>query len=312
MLNFDYYSPTKFVFGEHAEEQTGELTAPLTGSRRILIVYGSSRIEEDGLLARIEASLQADGISWVKLSGVKPNPEIGLVREGVSLVRREGVDFILAVGGGSVLDTGKAIACGARYDGDISSFLNGSAEPEDALPIGVVLTLSATGSEGSNCAVITNDEGEKAGICSECIRPRFAVMNPALTCSVPKWHTACGSSDILAHILEPYFTNTPDVDITDELIEGLIRTVVKYAPIAVKEPDNYNARADHVVRHACKQRLFPCGTHGRYNAACAGRAAGAGLYPWRYTVRGDSGLDEVYISVETRTLCPLCGKGVGS
>ena len=110
MLNFDYYSPTKFVFGEHAEEQTGELTAPLTGSRRILIVYGSSRIEEDGLLARIEASLQADGISWVKLSGVKPNPEIGLVREGVSLVRREGVDFILAVGGGSVLDTGKAIA----------------------------------------------------------------------------------------------------------------------------------------------------------------------------------------------------------
>lgn len=281
MLNFDYYSPTKFVFGEHAEEQTGELTAPLTGSRRILIVYGSSRIEEDGLLARIEASLQADGISWVKLSGVKPNPEIGLVREGVSLVRREGVDFILAVGGGSVLDTGKAIACGARYDGDISSFLNGSAEPEDALPIGVVLTLSATGSEGSNCAVITNDEGEKAGICSECIRPRFAVMNPALTCSVPKWHTACGSSDILAHILEPYFTNTPDVDITDELIEGLIRTVVKYAPIAVKEPDNYNARAQimwcgmlansgffHVGRmadttpHALGERLGPAYTHG--------------------------------------------------
>lgn len=281
MLNFEYYSPTNFVFGKDTEEQVGALTAAHTKSGKVLLVYGSARIEKDGLLAKVEASLENNGISAVKISGVKPNPEIALVREGIDLVKKEGVDFILAVGGGSVLDTGKAIACGALYDGDVSDFLEGRAEPEQALPIGVILTLSATGSEGSNCAVITTDDGEKAGICNECIRPQFAIMNPALTCSVPKWHTACGSSDILAHIMEPYFTNTADVDITDELIEGVIRTVVKYAPIAVAEPNDYNARAQlmwcgmlansgffHVGRmadttpHALGERLGATYTHG--------------------------------------------------
>lgn len=281
MLNFEYYSPTNFVFGKDTEEQVGTLTAVHTMARKVLLVYGSSRIEKDGLLAKIEKSLEDSGISAVKISGVKPNPEIGLVREGIELVKQEGTDFILAVGGGSVLDTGKAIACGALYEGDIADFLSGKAEPQQALPIGVVLTLSATGSEGSNCAVITNDEGEKAGICNECIRPQFAIMNPALTCTVPKWHTACGSSDILAHIMEPYFTNTPDVEITDELIEGVIRTVIKYAPIAIAEPDDYNARAQlmwcgmlansgffHVGRmadttpHALGERLGAAYTHG--------------------------------------------------
>lgn len=281
MLNFEYYSPTNFVFGKDTEGQVGELTAAHTKSRKVLLVYGSPRIEKDGLLEKVEKSLADNGISRVKISGVKPNPEIKLVRQGVDLLKKEGADFVLAVGGGSVLDTAKAIACGAVYDGDVTDFFNGKAEPEAALPVGAILTLSATGSEGSNCAVITNDEGEKAGICCECIRPKFSILNPALTCTVPKWHTACGSSDILAHIMEPYFTNTPDVDITDELIEGVIRTVIKYAPIAVKEPNDYNARAQlmwcgmlansgffHVGRmadttpHALGERLGAAYTHG--------------------------------------------------
>ncbi len=281
MLNFEYCSPTNFVFGKDTETQVGELTAVYTEKKKVLLVYGSSRIEKDGLLEKIENSLKKEEIQAVRLSGVQPNPAVELVREGCRIVREEGIDFILAVGGGSVIDTGKAIACGALYVGDVEDFLTGVAEPEKALPVGSVLTLAATGSEGSNCAVITIESGEKAGICNELIRPKFAVMDPALTCSVPKWHTACGSSDILAHIMEPYFTNTPDVDLTDEFIEGLIRTVVKYAPVAVEHPDDYNARAQlmwcgtlansgffHVGRladttpHALGERMGAAYTHG--------------------------------------------------
>lgn len=243
MLNFNYCSPTNFVFGEGTEVQVGALTAAYSTKRRALIVFGSERIRTNGLLERVEASLRAEGIEYFELSGVQPNPRIALVREGIALVHRENIDFILAVGGGSVIDTAKGISCGALYDGDVGDFLCMKAEPEAGLPVGVILTLSATGSEGSNCAVITNDEGEKAGICHEAIRPRFAIMDPALSYTVPKWHTACGSSDILAHILEAYFTPTPDVEATDEFIEGLVRTVVHFTPIAIAQPDNYNARA---------------------------------------------------------------------
>lgn len=243
MLNFNYHLPTNYVFGKGTEKQVGELTAAYTEKKKILVVYGSSRIEKNGLLETIENSLHQEGIALIKLPGVQANPVISLVRKGVAIVKKEGIDFILAIGGGSVLDTAKAIACGACYDGDISDMLNAIVEPQTVLPVGVVLTLSATGSESSNCAVITVDSGEKGAICHELIRPKFAVMNPELTCSVSKWHTACGSSDILAHALEAYFTKTADVDLTDELIEGLCRTIIKYAPIAVENPNDYNARA---------------------------------------------------------------------
>lgn len=263
MLNFEYCSPTKFVFGKNTEEQIGQLTAPYTKSKKILLVYGSARIEKEGLLGRIEEILGQQGITAVKVSGVKPNPEIGLVREGCRAARESGADFILAVGGGSVLDTGKAIACAVPYSGDVKDFLTGKAEPETALPVGAVLTLAATGSEGSNCAVITTEEGEKAGINNEVIRPKFAVMDPVLTYTVPQWHTACGSSDIIAHIIEPYFTTTKNVDATDEFIEGLIRTVIKHAPRAVADPEDYDARA----------QLMWCGTLANSGLFHAGRMA---------------------------------------
>lgn len=263
MLNFEYCSPTNFVFGKNTEVQVGELTAAYTKAKKVLLVYGSTRIEKNGLLKIIEDSLKKEGIQTVRLSGVQPNPAVSLVKAGCRIVREEGIDFVLAVGGGSVLDTGKAIACGALYDGDVEDFLTGVAEPEKSLSVGAVLTLAATGSEGSNCAVITIENGEKAGICNELIRPKFAIMDPALTCSVPKWHTACGSSDILAHIMEPYFTNTADVDLTDEFIEGLIRTVVKFAPVAIEHPDDYNARA----------QLMWCGTLANSGFFHVGRMA---------------------------------------
>lgn len=243
MLNFNYCSPTNFVFGRDTESQAGELVSEYSKKGKVLIVYGSDRVKKSGLLTRVEDSLHASNISFVELSGVQPNPLISLVREGIALARKENVDFILAVGGGSVLDTGKGIACGVPYDGDVDDFLSMKAEPQTALPVGAVLTLSATGSEGSNCAVITNDAGEKAGLCHELIRPKFAILNPELTCTVPKWHTACGSCDILAHILESYFTPTADVQATDEFIEGLVRTVIQFAPVAIEHPEDYNARA---------------------------------------------------------------------
>lgn len=243
MLNFSYCSPTNFVFGKDTEQQVGELISEYSVKRKVLIVYGSDRVKKSGLMDKVEDALHTAGISYVELSGVQPNPLISLVREGIDLARKEAVDFILAVGGGSVLDTGKGIACGVPYAGDINDFLSMQAEPQSALPVGVILTLSATGSEGSNCAVITNDEGEKAGLCNELIRPKFAIMDPALTCTVPQWHTACGSCDIMAHILEAYFTPTEDVEATDEFIEGLLRTVIRFAPVAIETPDNYNARA---------------------------------------------------------------------
>ena len=261
MLNFEYCSPTNYVFGRGTQARVGELIENSAGAKKVLIVYGNDRIVKSGLYAQVVKALEEKGMEHIELSGVVPNPRISLVRQGIALAKAEKVDFVLPVGGGSVIDTGKAVACGAVYDGDVEDFFTGAAEPQDSLPVGVILTLSATGSEGSNCAVISLDSGEKAGICVDACRPRFAIMNPELTYTVPKWQTACGSADIMAHVLEPYFTRTENVQLTDRLIEGLLKTVIAYAPVAIAEPENYNARA----------QLMWCGTLANSGFLAVGR-----------------------------------------
>ena len=208
MNNFTFYSPTKFVFGRDAESKTGEL-AKHFGATRVLIVYGGGSIVRSGLLARVEASLEAAGISFVELPGVQPNPIDTKVREGIELGRKEGIDFILPIGGGSPIDTAKAIAVGIPYDGDFWDFYLGKAEPAAAVPVATVLTIPAAGSEGSGDSVITQKDGmNKLAIGTELLRPKFSIMNPEITFTLPASQTGYGITDMIAHILERYFTNT--------------------------------------------------------------------------------------------------------
>ena len=220
MENFTFYSPTYFVFGKEEENNTGKYVKRFGGSR-VLIHYGGGSVVRSGLLDRVKASLEAEGISYVELGGVKPNPRSGLVYEGIELCRKEKVDFVLAVGGGSSIDSSKAIAAGTLYDGDFWDYYQGKMV-EKALPIGTVLTIAAAGSEGSPDSVITKEEGMlKRGGHGEALRPAFSILNPALTQTLPAYQTACGVTDIMAHLFERYFTNTQDVEVTDRVIEGL-------------------------------------------------------------------------------------------
>lgn len=245
MDNFTFYAPTFFAFGEGQEAETGKLVRRFGGTR-VLLHYGGGSIRKNGVYAAVTAALEKEGIPYVELGGVKPNPRSGLVREGIELCRREKVDFILAVGGGSVIDSSKAIAMGVPYDGDFWHFFSTDSVPEEMLPVGVVLTIPAAGSEGSPNAVITLEEGNlkwgsrKADI----IRPRFAVMNPRFTCSLPAYQTACGVTDMMAHILERYFTHTPEVEVTDRLCEALLKTIIDSAPRVMADPNDYGARAN--------------------------------------------------------------------
>ena len=192
----------------------------------------------------MKASLEAEGISYVELGGVKPNPRSGLVYEGIELCRKEKVDFVLAVGGGSSIDSSKAIAAGTLYDGDFWDYYQGKMV-EKALPIGTVLTIAAAGSEGSPDSVITKEEGMlKRGGHGEALRPAFSILNPALTQTLPAYQTACGVTDIMAHLFERYFTNTQDVEVTDRVIEGLLSTMIHEAPKVIEDPDHYQARAN--------------------------------------------------------------------
>lgn len=245
MIDFTFYSPTQFVFGRETEKQTGAL-ARREGAVRALVVYGGGSALRSGLIGRVEDSLREAGIDYVELSGVQPNPTEGKVREGVRLVREGGVDFLIAVGGGSVIDTAKAIAVAADYDGDFWDFYVGKAEIRKALPIGVVLTIPAAGSEGSGNSVITNTEtGQKLGIKQPMIlRPRFAVMNPELTLTLPAWHTASGICDMIVHILERYFSNTENVELTDRLCEGVILAIINEGRRVMRNPLDYDARAN--------------------------------------------------------------------
>lgn len=245
MRNFDFYSPTYFVFGKDRETETGRYVKRFGGSR-VLVVYGGQSAKRSGLLDRIMACLKEENLYAVELGGVKPNPRSGLVYEGIELCRREKIDFVLAVGGGSVIDTAKAIGFGALYKGDFWDFFTGAAKIEKTLPVGVVLTISAAGSEGSDSCVITQERGNLKWGCpkTDVIRPKFAVLNPRFTCSLPAYQTASGAVDMMAHIMERYFTNTPDVGLTDRLCEALLKTVLDAAPKAIADPNDYAARAD--------------------------------------------------------------------
>ena len=244
MDNFNFYSPTEFVFGKDRENECGELVKKYGGTK-VLIHYGGGSAVRSGLIDRVKASLDAAGITHVELGGVKPNPHDSLVYKGIEVVRQNGIDFILAVGGGSTIDSSKAIAMGAVYDGDFWDFYDGKASAAAALPIGVVQTIAAAGSEGSGDSVVTKEEGMlKRGASSEHIRPKFAVQNPALLCTLPAYQTACGITDIMAHVFERYFTNTLEVEITDRLCEAVLLTMVKEGPRAIADPANYQVRAN--------------------------------------------------------------------
>ena len=249
MNNFEFYSPTRFVFGKGAEAKIGPLIKANGGSK-VLLHFGGGSVKRNGVYDKVVASLEAAGLSYIPLGGVKPNPRSGLVREGIALCRKEGVDFVLAVGGGSVIDSAKAIAFGTLYDGDFTDRYVGKemkSQPhiEKALPIGTVLTIAAAGSEGSGNSIITVEEtGRKLSAKSECLRPRFSIMNPEFTYALPKYQIACGAVDMFAHLAERYFTPTRDVNVSDELCEGLMRAVVSAGSKAVEDPTDYAARSD--------------------------------------------------------------------
>ena len=245
MNNFVFYSPTEFVFGKNTEVQVGAL-ARKYGAQKVMIVYGGGSVVRSGLLDRVKQSLQEAGVAYCEMGGVQPNPIDGKVYEGIQLCRREQVDMMLPVGGGSVIDTAKAIAAGALYDGDFWDFFIGRAKVEKALKVAVVLHIPAAGSEGSGNTVITKTETlQKLGLCApEHLRPVFSIMNPELTYTLPAYQTACGIADMMAHIMERYFTNTPDVEISDRLCEGTLTAIIKEAYRVKQQPDNYAARAN--------------------------------------------------------------------
>lgn len=243
MNNFQFYSPTCFVFGKDTESQAGECVKRFGGTK-VLIHFGGGSVVRSGLLDRVKKSLDAEGISYVELGGVKPNPRSGLVYEGIDLCKKENVDFILAVGGGSVIDSSKAIAAGTVYDGDFWDFYQGK-RIEKALSVGTVLTIAAAGSEGSPDSVITKEEGMfKRGASGDAIRPKFSILNPALTQTLPPFQSAAGITDIMAHLYERYLTNTKEVEVTDRLIEALLLTMVHEGPRVIADPNNYEARAN--------------------------------------------------------------------
>ena len=249
MTDFNFWSPTYFAFGRGKEAQTGELVRRF-GGKKALVHYGGKSAVVSGLLERVKASLSAVGVAWVELGGVKPNPRSALVDEGVRLAMAEGVDFLLAVGGGSVIDSAKAIAIGAANGGRWRGFYVGRevkvrpAIPA-ALPVGVVLTIAAAGSEGSTNSVVNLEpENLKRAAGGDILRPKFAVMNPELTMSLPPFQTACGLADMFAHLCERYFSPTTDVALTDNLCEAVMKTVIEESAKVMSNPRDYQARAN--------------------------------------------------------------------
>jgi len=243
MENFEFISPTKIIFGRNTESLVGEEVKKY--SNKILFHYGGGSIKRIGLYEKVVGSLKEAGVKFIELPGVKPNPRLSLVQEGIKLCRENKIDFILAVGGGSVIDSAKAIGVGVPYEGNVWDFYTGKATPKETLPVGVVLTIPGAGSEASNSSVITNEEGwYKRSLNNDIIRPKFAIMNPEVTFSVSSYYTACGAADMMAHVMERYFTNTRNTDLTDRLCEATLKTIIKNVQIALKEPSNYDARAE--------------------------------------------------------------------
>lgn len=244
MDNFTFYAPTYFDFGKGAESHVAELIRRFGGSR-VLLHYGGGSIKKSGLYDRITRCLEQESIPYVTLGGVQPNPRSGLVYEGIQLCREEKVDFILAAGGGSTIDSAKAIAAGTPYNGDFMDFYQGKGTIEKALPIGTVLTIAAAGSEGSPNTVITDEKTlVKKGTKSDLLRPRFSILNPELTCTLSPYQTAAGATDIMIHVCERYFSNTEEVEITDRLCEAVLKTIIYETPRVMEDPGNYEARAN--------------------------------------------------------------------
>jgi alcohol dehydrogenase YqhD (iron-dependent ADH family) len=263
MFGFNYFTPTKVVFGKNTEEKVADLIREF-GGRKVLIHYGGGSVVRSGLLQKVTDILDHAGISYVVLGGAVPNPRLGLVYQGIELCRKEKIDFLLAVGGGSAIDSAKAIGYGVANDGDVWDFYDYKREAAAALPLGVILTMAATGSEMSNSSVITKEDGlVKRGYSSDLGRPKFAIMNPELTMTLPDYQTACGCTDIMMHTMERYFTNGGNMELTDSLAEGLLRTVMKNAEILVKDPKNYDARAEVMWAGSLSHNgLTGCGSDG--------------------------------------------------
>lgn len=261
MKDFNFYAPTRVVFGRNAEKQIGQLVKA-NGGHKVLIHYGGGSAERSGLLGVVRQQLQDAGISFVELGGVVPNPLLSLVYQGIELCRREQVDFLLAVGGGSVIDSAKAIGYGVPYDGDVWDFWAGKAVPAQCLPIGTVLTIPAAGSEMSSSCVITKDDGLiKRGINSDLCRCRFAVMNPERTYTLPPYQTAAGATDIMMHTMERYFTTVDDMTLTDAISEALLRTVKDAALVVMEHPEDYRHRAQIMWAGSLAHNdLTECGT----------------------------------------------------
>ena len=263
MNSFNYYTPTKVIFGRGAQDKVGEMVRA-QGCKKVLIHYGMGSVKRSGLLDSVKSALDAENIDYTELGGAVPNPRLSLVYKGIELVKSEGVDFILAVGGGSAIDSAKAIGYGAANEGDVWDFYDRKRVPKACLPIGVVLTIAATGSEMSDSSVITKDEGGiKRGCNSDLCRPVIALLNPELTMTLPDYQTACGCTDILMHTMERYFTSKGNMEITDSIAEGLMRTVIKNAKILVENPKDYDARAEIMWAGSLSHNgLTGCGNGG--------------------------------------------------
>lgn len=243
MDNFEFQNRTRIIFGKGTENQTG--TEVRKYADKVLLHYGGSSIKEFGIYDRVTTSLKDAGVEFVELGGVKPNPRLDLVKEGIKICRDNDIRFILAVGGGSVIDSAKAIGVGVPYEGDVWDFWSGKAQPEEMLDVATVLTIPAAGSEASPSSVITNTDGDlKRGLTNEVMRPVFSILNPELTFTLPPFQTACGAADIMAHIMERYFTTTEHVDLTDRLCEATMKTLIENVPLCLENPSDYNARAE--------------------------------------------------------------------
>lgn len=267
MMNFIYEVPTKVYFGEDAEDHIGEALRSI-GTRKVLVHYGSERVRSSGLLDKVTGELEGAGIGWVALGGVEPNPKIGLVRKGVALARKEGVDFLLAIGGGSVCDSVKGIAMGLTTGLDPWEVIAGGILPQKRFPMGAVLTIAAAGSEMSDSCVITNDEVHlKRGSNGPHNRMTFAFMNPLNTASVPPWQTAAGIVDIMMHTMERFLTDEPPTPLTDNIAVGLLRRVIECGAALRDNPDDLEARADMMWASSLAHNdLTGCGRHKTFAA----------------------------------------------
>ena len=270
MNDFTFYSPTEFVFGRSMTDRVGEKLSE-KGYQRVLLVYGKGSVIRSGTLDRVKKSLDAQGIVYAELAGVRPNPEVNQVRKGIDIARAFDTDCLLAVGGGSTIDCAKAISIGVPYDGDVWDFFSGKATATTCLPVCCVLTIPAAGSEGSNSCVISNDEiNEKNGLGNELFRPVISIMDPELTFTLPQYQTAAGVTDMIAHICERYFSGAPAVPVTDNIATGLIRAIMQAAQIVKDDPSNFDARAN----------IMWAGTLAHNDLAGCGRAKGGRAGGW--------------------------------